>query len=239
MNEKIRYSALVTGATGDIGSAIVEKLIEDNYFVIALGRDTQKGKALVEKHGADNIDFRGVDLNEESNNLSDVFKNERFKKYPLHVSVACAGTLKMQPTDQVSMSDWQETINVNLTGVFSVLQESLKVMQEKGEGNLIAIGSRWGESGAKHAAAYSATKSALRGFIKSLQYELKNTNIRPILISPGSVAGKMSSSVDTSSDIKYILPKDVAGLISYVVSTPANVIFDEIKIKAYHYDLTN
>lgn len=238
MSKKMRYSALVTGATGDIGSAIVEKFIEDGYFVLALGRDAQKGSTLMEKHGLDNLNFISVDLNGEPN-LSDVLKNEHLKKYPLHVSVACAGILKMQPTDQVSMSDWQETINVNLTGVFSVLQESLRAMQERGEGNLIAIGSRWGESGAKHAAAYSATKSALKGFIKSIQYELKDTNIRPILISPGSVAGKMSSSVDTSSDMKYILPKDVAGLISYVVSTPANVIFDEIKIKAYHYDLTN
>lgn len=66
-------------------------------------------------------------------------------------------------------------------------------------GHLIAIGSRWGESGAKNASAYAASKSALRAFIRSLQLELKDTGIRPTLVSPGSVAGRMAAKVDIKS----------------------------------------
>ncbi len=238
MPPKKRKAALVTGATGDIGGAITAKLVEQGYFVVATGRNTRKGKELVRDLGAQNCQFRSADLR-KPDAVSKLVSDRMFDSYPLHVVVACAGTLKMQPTARVSSSDWQVTLDTNLTGVFTTLQAGLKKMLKSKTGHLIAIGSRWGESGAKNAAAYASSKSALRAFIRSLQLELKDTGIRPTLISPGSVAGRMAVSVDRKSANKYIAPQDVANLISYVISTPDTVIFDEIKIKAYQYDLTS
>lgn len=238
MPPKKRKSALVTGATGDIGSAIAAKLVEQGYFVVATGRNAQKGKELVRDLGAQNCLFRAADLG-KPDSVSKIISDKIFDTHPLHVVVACAGTLKMQPTARLSTKDWQDTLDTNLTGVFTTLQAGLKKMLKSKTGHLIAIGSRWGESGAKNAAAYAASKSALRALVRSLQLELKDTGIRPTLISPGSVAGRMATSVDRKSASKYISPQDVADLISYVISTPDTVIFDEIKIKAYRHDLTS
>ncbi len=238
MSPRKRKSALVTGATGDIGRAISAKLVEQGYFVVATGRNVKKGKELVRDLGSQNCLFRAADLR-NPDTVNKMISDKTFDAYPLHIVVACAGRLKMQPTGRISASDWQDTIDTNLTGVFTTLQAGLKKMLKRKTGHLIAIGSRWGESGARNAAAYAASKSALRAFVRSLQLELKDAGIRPTLISPGSVAGRMAASVDRKSASKYISPQDVANLISYVISTPDTVIFDEIKIKAYQHDLTN
>lgn len=233
-----RKAALVTGATGDIGGAIVVKLVEQGYFVVATGRDMMRGKELAARLGPKNCLFKAADLR-KADAVQKLITEKTFNTYPLHVVVACAGVLKMQPISSISSKDWQEVLDTNLTGVFTILQAGLQKMLKYKAGHLIAIGSRWGESGAKNASAYAASKSALRAFIRSLQLELKDTGIRPTLVSPGSVAGRMAAKVDIKSASRYISPQDVADLISYVISTPDTVIFDEIKIKAYRYDLTS
>lgn len=231
-----RQTVVITGATGDIGSAITDRMIRDGFFVIASGRSISKGRALIRKHGAENISFHAGEIT-KTETLGKIFTDPVLRRYSLAAVVACAGILEMYKTASLSRQTWQRTIDTNLTGVFLTLQAGLKKMLPRKQGLLIAIGSRWGDSGAAHAAAYAASKAALKGLIRSMQLELKDTGIRPVLVSPGSVAGSMSSGVDRKSAQKYISPAAIADLISYVVHSPANVIFEEIKIKAYRYDL--
>jgi len=89
------------------------------------------------------------------------------------------------------------------------------------------------------AAAYSASKSALRALTKSMQLEYSGTKIRCILVSPGSILSKMSYSVKSNIKNDLIKANDIANLIFYISETPNYVIFDEIVIKAFPYDLYN
>lgn len=151
--------------------------------------------------------------------------------------LTCKHILDLLNISDIASDNWMQTINTNLTGTFLFFNSAIKKIKDDGNcANLYAIGSRWGKTGHQNASAYSASKAALRGFIKSVQYDLIGTTIRAVLISPGSVSGKMSAHVDEKNEMAYIHPSQISKLIHYINSTDANVLFDEITIKAYPYD---
>lgn len=234
--EKIKKPiALITGATGCIGAAIVKKMIEDGFFVVGVGRSKSKGTAMSHKMGDDNFRFYSVDVSSYKE-VRSLFEGDFFKINQLEVVVTCAGILEMDSTDCFLVENWNKIIGTNLTGTFYFLKESLGLMKECNKGTIILIGSRWGISGAKNAAAYAASKSALRALVKSIQLECANTAIKCVLVSPGSVSSDMSDYVKNDIQEKLLDASDIANLISYIAKTPSHVIFDEIVIKAFPYD---
>ncbi len=236
MNNNKKQLALITGATGVIGSAVVKKLSNDGYYIIGIGRDQRKSNNLLQNIGQENGSFHNIDLGRHSN-IINFFRNNAFGYQNLSLVVMCAGILKMDKTVQFNHTDWQKIIDINVSSTFFIIQESLKIMQKNNQGLIIVIGSRWGSSGAVNAAAYSASKAALKAMIKSIQLEYINTHIRSILVSPGSVESEMSDLVNPNIREKLLKPEDIANLISYIVKTPENVVFDEIIIKSFPYDL--
>ena len=230
--------ALITGATGCIGSAITKKMINNGFFVVGIGRNKLKGIRMNHELGKKNFSFHSIDVGSYEE-IESMFKEDIFKNNTLELVITCAGILKMDKTDNFPVESWNEIIKTNLTGTFYFLKESLKLMKKNNRGSIISIGSRWGESGAKNAAAYSASKSALRALIKSVQLECVNTKIRCLLISPGSVSSDMSNYVKNDISDKLLDARDIAELIAYISKTPDHVIFDEITMKAFPYDLLN
>lgn len=236
MNNNQKPLALITGATGIIGSAIAKKMSEDGFYIIGVGRNKRKGDDLLKDIGKENGSFYEIDL-KVYRNITDFFRNNVINFSNFAVVVMCAGILRMSKTEQFEHKNWQEIIDINVSSTFFVIQESLKIMKKNNKGLIIAIGSRWGNSGAVNATAYSASKAAVKAMIKSIQLEYINTRIRSILISPGSVESKMSDLVNINIKEKLLRAEDIANLISYIAKTPENVIFDEIVIKAFPYDL--
>ncbi len=229
---------IVTGATGTIGSAICDHLIKAGYLIIAVARNAEKGKQLFENSNKEQISFRSLDLlNNKA--IEQLFTDPLLQQGTLRGVISCAGILKRGQTETFSIEDWDTTMQLNTSGTWYLFQNAIKKMKKQSQGGmLIAIGSRWNK-GAKEAAAYAASKSALQGMIASLQKEFAGTKIRPMLVSPGSVASPMSKSVNKAIQAELLSPNDIAAMITYVLATPHRVIFDEIVIKAYNYDLTD
>lgn len=227
--------ALITGATGYIGAAIVRKIIEDGFFVIGIGKSKSKGAAMIYEMGEDNFKFYSVDVSSHKE-VQSLFEDDFLQSNKLELVITCAGILEMGKTNCFSAGSWNKIIGTNLTGTFYFLRESLEIMKKNNKGNIVLIGSRWGISGARNAAAYSASKSALRALVKSVQFECVDTKIKCMLISPGSVVSNMSDYVKKDIQEKLLDTSDIANLISYVIKTPNHVIFDEIVIKAFPYD---
>ena len=230
--------AVVTGATGKIGSAIANKLIGDGYTVFAIGRDEKKGQELEKLLHGKTYRFCCLDVKNEVE-VRQFFEQHRNELMSIELLVTCAGILELGNFEKSKIDLWQGVIDTNLYGTLYFVYHALPLMKKNGKGLIVAIGSRWGESGATKAAAYSASKSALRAFIKSLQLECVGTGVRPILLSPGSVAGGMSNQVDAYIKDKLLSPADVAQMVSFIASSPDNVIFDEISMKAFAHDLTH
>jgi NADP-dependent 3-hydroxy acid dehydrogenase YdfG len=228
--------AIVTGATGDIGYAVTKVLLRDGFFVIGIGQDKAKGETLAHEFGERSFSFQNLDVTDEEA-VTTFFQSHDMQKCKLYCLVTCAGTLDMHDISQMAIALWKQTINVNLTGTFLFFQNAIRKIRKDGNAAILyAIGSRWGSTGHSGASAYSASKSALRGFIRSVQLDLIGSTIRAILVSPGSVAGNMSDHVDPQNTKNYIDPQQIGNLISFINTTDANVLFDEISMKAYPYD---
>jgi NADP-dependent 3-hydroxy acid dehydrogenase YdfG len=234
---KSKNIVIVTGATGTIGSAICRQLVETGYYAVAITRNATRGEELVRTLGEERACFVVADVSRVEE-VKDIFIHPVFENATLSGVVTCAGLLTMGSSATFDPIDWEKALAVNTSGTFYVFQQAIQAMTTRQEagGILVAIGSRWGK-GAQEATAYAASKAALRGMVTSLQKELAGTSIRPVLISPGSVASPMSHSVDSTIEQQLLAPEDIAELVAYIFTTPQRVIFNEITIQAYNYDL--
>lgn len=115
---------------------------------------------------------------------------ERFGR--LDVIVANAGTYSPNPTQFLTSEQWDETIGVNLTGVFNTVRAGMKTMIQQNEGGAISItSSTAGLKGFYGCPAYNAAKHGVVGFMRSLALELAPNQIRVNTIHPTSVGTPM------------------------------------------------
>ncbi len=227
---------ILTGATGTLGKAVCGQLLAEGYHPILVARDIHKLKALQQVH-PEQVTVFACDVSDITA-IDELFRQPFLQTGALCGVIACAGILTMGATANFAQCDWDAIMQTNLTGTFAVFKQAIPHMQPHG-GSLIAIGSRWA-SGAKTATAYAASKAGLRGMIASMQKEYAGTNIRPVLISPGSIASPMSGSVNNGArPLDILQPEDVANTILHVLSSSQRVIFNEIIMLAYNYDLTD
>jgi 3-oxoacyl-[acyl-carrier protein] reductase len=211
---------VISGGSGGIGSAIVNKL--SNY-----------GASIVSVYNKNHPD----EQSDESVLLvkANITKSEdwdrlfafTFNKYgKIDVLINCAGFL--EPGDFLSLREDQlrKMIDINFTSVLIGIQKTLMIMKKQGFGHIINIGSLGGIVPMPYSAVYSATKFALRGFTFSLVEELKGTGTKISLITPGSVVTKMldyeaqSENSAISFVSKPISPTKVADAVLRVIHKP-------------------
>ena len=211
---------IVTGGSGGIGNAIVNKLSSHDANIISVYHTTTP------KHSSHrNVISYKANLtvsNEWDSLLS--FTQNKFGKFD--VLINCAGVL--EPGDFISLDENQieKMIVTNFSSVVTGTQKALKLMKDYGSGHIINIGSLGGIVPMPYSAVYSATKFAIRGFTFSLLQELKDSGIKLSLITPGAVDTKMlyNESRDQNTAISFVSesinPAEVADTVLRVISKP-------------------
>ncbi len=172
-----------------IGVDVCEDLPQ-TYYPLATEEDLAETVRLVEAAGgaihAERGDVRDL------GRLREVVAagHDRFGR--LDVIVANAGTYSPNPTQFLTSEQWDETIGVNLTGVFNTVRAGMKRIIEQNEGGAIAItSSTAGLKGMYGCPAYNAAKHGVVGFMRSLALELAPNQIRVNTIHPTSVGTPM------------------------------------------------
>jgi short-subunit dehydrogenase len=211
---------IVTGGSGGIGSAIVNKLSFCGAKAISV-----YCRNLPADQTDENVFWIQADLarSEDWDKLL-LFTLKKFEK--IDVLINCAGL--MEPGDFLSLQEnqFRKMININFTSVLIGIKKTLTIMKKQGFGHIINIGSLGGIVPMPYSAVYSATKFALRGFSFSLAEELKGTGIKMSLITPGSVITKMldyEAQADNSAMSfvsKPISPEKVADAVLKVIHKP-------------------
>ncbi len=184
--------ALVTGGARGIGLAIVERLAEAGWQVVAAGRDSQALEAATEplrSRGLD-VDPLRVDVTDESS-VAELFEGcaERYGCPDLLVNNAGIAGPTVS-TVSLQRSDWESVLAVNLTGAMLCCRAVLPTMLERGAGHIINIGSITGKRPLMHRVAYASSKLGLIGLTRSLAEEVGPHGIRVNAISPGPVMGE-------------------------------------------------
>ncbi len=126
---------------------------------------------------------------------------------------------------EMTYLQWQELLITNLSSAFLVAKEAIKLMLPQKKGHLIFFSSIWGEAGASHEVAYSASKGGLNAMVKALAKELAPSHILVNAISPGPVDTPMLDALgEDKAEVmeamalgRLVEPSDLAHLVAYLV----------------------
>jgi 3-oxoacyl-[acyl-carrier protein] reductase len=224
--------ALVTGGSGAIGASISAALARDGFHVALTyaSRHHEALKAadairrtggLAEAHQLDVVDRAAV---------SDLFKDLSTTVGSPAVIVNNAGVAKPSPLMHADPADWDEQLDVNLTGAFNVVRAGLESMSREGYGRIVNVGSAAGMSGAIGLAAYAAAKAGLIGLTRTVAREVARRGVTCNVVAPGYVASDMTDSTWQGALVKQVpgrrlgTPEEVAAVVAFLASPVAGYV---------------
>ncbi|MGW2824325.1 SDR family oxidoreductase [Streptomyces sp. NPDC001443] len=230
--------AVVTGGAAGIGRAIAERLAADGFKVavidVAEGA-AEEAAASIEKAGGTARGYR-ADVGDRDM-VDAALAAARTDLGPLSAVVANAAVALQQPFLEMTTEQWNQTIKINLTGTFHVVQSALPDLVEAGWGRVVLISSSSAQRGAPKMAHYAASKGGQMALTKALAVEFAKSGITVNTVAPSSIdtpsvqkkrdAGAMPSAEDMA---KYIpvgrtgTGADIAAAVSYLVSDEASYV---------------
>lgn len=230
--------ALITGASGDIGFAIAEKLASNGIDLVLQYNHSDfsdKENFLKSKYNVNIKAYRS-----DFTKLSEIFKFADLissENNNIDIIINNAGISIYGLFQDMSEDDFENIINVNLQAPMIITNKLINQMIHAKSGNIVNISSVWGETGAACEVLYSATKSGLIGFTKSLAKEVALSGIRVNCVAPGVIDTKMLS-VFNSDDIRVLkeeIPlnrlgkaEEVADAVFFLISENSSYITGEV-----------
>lgn len=172
--------ALVTGAAGGIGKAIVDLFATEGAIVIA------SDIASPASPYADGVEATRLDVTSEDE-WARVVGAITAKHGRLDVLVNNAGIIAYEPLDELSLDAWHHMIGIDQTGVFLGMREAVRVMRKQKSGSIINISSIWGSAAVAGAHTYHATKGAVRNMSKNAAITYVGDGIRVNSVHPGFI----------------------------------------------------
>ena len=188
MNQS-RKHAVVTGGGSGVGEAIALKLADESNLVTILGRRKEPLKIVANKHK--NINWKVCDIS-KSKEVESCYNDIRTAYGNINIVIANAGIADSKPFHKMSVSDITSLMEVNLIGVFNAFQSAFKDMKADNWGRMIAIASTAGLKGYSYVSAYTASKHAVVGLIKSLAIELAGKGITVNSVCPSYIDTPMT-----------------------------------------------
>ncbi|MCC5036552.1 SDR family oxidoreductase [Streptomyces sp. WAC 00631] len=177
-------TALVTGGASGIGRAIAEALVTAGARVVVLDHD-----AAVAERTARSIGAAGgvaADIANEELVRRAVAETELLLGR-IDILVNSAGILTQAPLVEMSLRQWQQTIDVDLTGVFLMCRYVVPGMVSRGYGRVINIASQLAIKGGTSLTHYSAAKAGVLGLTKALALEVARDGVLVNAIAPGPI----------------------------------------------------
>jgi len=228
---------LIVGATGGIGRNLVKQLVQSGARVYMAARN----RPALTSIGAD------LDLPSERLFTVDMTDDQSIAKLgeDIHsqvpfvdILVNAAGIGIIKPLDQLSLADFQQTIQVNLTGTFLLVKTFLPNMRKAGKGLIINIPGVLGKVPMAGAAAYSASKYGLQGMMQSIREELKRTEIRITSIYLGGVDSPFWDNIDLRiQKEKMIRSEEAARAIWFLCQQPISGVVSEMVLQPFNHQV--
>ena len=225
-------SALLTGASGGIGSAIAKALHAQGAELILNGTRLVELESLAAKLGDRALVLKG-DLN-ETNGINDLAEEaERMSDNGIDILINNAGITRDNLLVRLSDQDLMDVINLNLVAGFHLTRKILRGMMKRKWGRIIGVSSVVGITGNAGQTNYAAAKAGMIGFSKALAHEVASRGITVNNIAPGFIKTPMTDglSEEQVSKLQTSVPigrlgeaEDVAAAVIYLASSEAGYV---------------
>ncbi|MGN8216823.1 SDR family NAD(P)-dependent oxidoreductase [Halococcus morrhuae DSM 1307] len=192
--------AIVTGASSGIGRASAERFAAEGASVVIADVDREGGEETVERIENDGGEAMFVDVDVSDESSVEAMVEETVDTYGgLDIAHNNAGiSPSYAPTADVSVEDWQQVIDINLTGVWQCLKAELPAMVESGGGAIVNTASIGGLV-ASGSAPYTGSKHGVVGLTKTAAVEYGGQGVRVNAICPGVVETPMQQQASEDS----------------------------------------
>ncbi|MDQ0062914.1 SDR family NAD(P)-dependent oxidoreductase [Paenibacillus harenae] len=241
LKEKV---VVVTGASKGIGKATAKQFAaEEAHVIITYANDQETASRTAEEIRAQGLSCQAVRLNlENSESIQKAveFVGKEFGGIDVLVNNAVfwgGAAPKFEPFEHTSTDSWFSVIDQNLKGTYLVTKAVLPYMRKREWGRLVHVSSNLAEDGMTGGTSYTASKSALSGFSKSLSLELAAEGIFSNVVMPGFTLTESNASVFPKDLLKKHAesipakrlgtPEDVANLIVYLGSKANSYVIGE------------
>jgi len=224
--------AIITGGSSGIGYGIAESLLKEGYNVAITSRSEERALQAVKKLKGIGIGaVIGLEVDVRSFKGQSAAVKEVLEKWGrIDVFVANAGVGHFASITDLSLEEWHETIDTNLTGPFYSIKAALDALAAT-KGYFITISSLAGTNFFEGASAYNASKFGLTGFTQAVMLDIRKLGIRVTTIMPGSVATAFNGHEINDQDAWKIQKEDIGELVADILKMNSRALPSKIEIR--------
>ena len=228
LENKVAY---ITGGSKGIGFSVAEALLRKGMRVAITGRSLSTTQEAAEKLSSDLSRILAIesDVSIAANEQKGIQTTlDHFGQ--LDVLVANAGVGHFASIEDLTESQWKNTIDTNLTGVFNSVKASIPALKES-KGYIITIASLAGANFFASGSAYNASKFGLVGFTQAVMLDLRQYGIKVSTIMPGSVSTYFNNRIPSEAEAWKIQPEDIGRLTVNLLEMHPRVLPSKIEVR--------
>jgi len=209
---------IITGASAGVGTAVARLFAEAGAKLMLVARSKRNLEAVAEElRDKTRVEIFAMDVADPEACIN-LFKKTEFEFGHIDILINNAGHHQRGPAESVSAEELGRMIDVNLKAPVMLSRLALPYLRESGGGAIVNVGSLAGRCPVPNSATYSAAKSGLRAFTYALFEELRDSDIKIAVVSPGPIdTGFIMSDIDAVSDLTFSQPISTAEEVAQAI----------------------
>ena len=227
---------LITGAVGGLGTAMVQRLLQEGHTIIACDRNAEAAGAWLAQIPAEHqnrISFQPLDVTKEDQ-VDALAKDLRTRDVHIAYLINNAGIFGAGTESRV----WERTLRVNIHGTFYMTRAFSQAMKDKGFGRIVNLASLSAYAPPSEQAPYSAAKAAVTGYTRSTALDLAPHGVTVNALAPGLILHDGLKVVFSDAELEALArpipagragkPEEIAATVSFLLSDDAAYITGQV-----------
>lgn len=217
--------AVVTGGTGALGCAVVDRFLAADATVYVPWIDEMEKRAISDRYETDRIHLQRVDLSDEPA-VHDFYARVAAEQAQLDVLCNIAGGFAMAKLSETSLDEWNAMLEINATTAFLSCRAAAESLKASSQGRIVNVKAMPALTrGDEQASAYAASKAAVLNMTQSLSAELAESSVTVNAIAPSVIDTPDNREAMPDADRStWLAPEEIARVIEFLVGRTAGIV---------------